>query len=94
MTTKHYPRVQRTSVRARLLDLLESEDGGGWFTIRDLEGEYSARFGPVKLATLRRAILRELAAEDCEVLVRRRSDLLRGHEILEVRWQVPIEEAS
>ncbi len=87
--TKH-PRTHQTSVRARVLDLLESYDGE-WFTIRALRNEYSERFGPVKLATMRRAVFTELSAEDCEVWVRYRSDL-GSQPVLEVAWAMEIEE--
>ena len=53
--------------------------------------EYSARFGPVKHDTLRRAVQTELTAEDCEVWVRTRRDL-NSQAVLEVAWAIPIEE--
>ena len=85
-----YPKLQKNSVRSRVLDLLQTFDGD-WFTIRGLRVEYSERFGPVKLGTLRRAVQTELTAEDCEVWVRYRSDL-SAQAVLEVAWAIPIEE--
>ena len=87
---KGYARTQKNSVRSRVLDLLQTFDGD-WFTIRGLRVEYSERFGPVKLATLRRAVQTELTAEDCEVWVRTRHDL-NSQAVLEVAWAIPIEE--
>jgi hypothetical protein len=85
-----YPKLQKNSVRSRVLDLLQTFDGD-WFTIRGLRVEYSARFGPVKLATLRRAVQTELNSDECEVWVRVRSDL-GSQRVLEMSWAVPIEE--
>ena len=85
-----YPKLQKNSVRSRVLDLLQTFDGD-WFTIRGLRVEYSARFGPVKLDTLRRAVQTELTSDECEVWVRTRHDL-NSQAVLEVAWAIPIEE--
>ena len=77
-------------MRSRVLDLLQTFDGD-WFTIRGLRVEYSARFGPVKLDTLRRAVQTELTSDECEVWVRTRHDL-NSQAVLEVAWAIPIEE--
>lgn len=62
-------KVRENSVRARLHDLLETFPDQ-WFSIKDLVDEYSARFGPVKKDTLRRAVFRELAEPACVMFVR------------------------
>lgn len=64
-------REHKTSVKARLMDLLETHPGQ-WFSIRDLVEEYSLRFGPVKLDTMRQAVFRELGRDDddCAMYVR------------------------
>ncbi len=85
-----YPKLQKNSVRSRVLDLLQTFDGD-WFTIRGLRVEYSARFGSVKLDTLRRAVQTELTSDECEVWVRTRNDL-GSQAVLEVAWAIPIEE--
>jgi hypothetical protein len=65
------PREHETSVKARLIDLLETYPEQ-WFSIKDLVDEYSERFGPVKVDTIRQAVFRELGRrdDDCAMFVR------------------------
>lgn len=89
-TRKGYARTHKNSVRTRLLDLLQAYDGE-WFTIRALWLVYSERFGPVKLATLRRAVQTELSANDCELWVRTRKDTESASPVLELAWAIEID---
>ena len=52
-----------TSVRTRLMDLLETFNGE-WLNLGQLEHEYSERFGPVKRETIRRTVYRILRQDD------------------------------
>ena len=85
------PGEHETSVKQRLLDLLETFEGD-WFSIENLVNEYSGRFGEVKMDTLRQAIFRELRRDDCVMFVRYielREDLGGPpHRHLEVAWRI------
>jgi hypothetical protein len=49
--------MHKNSARARILGLLELEDGG-WLTSAQLHSEYMLRYGPVSMDTLSRALHR------------------------------------
>lgn len=67
-------KLHTSSVRTRLLSLLETYDGE-WFTMDRLEVEHSDRFGPVNRGTLERAIWRELEEVDAVIVWRIVRDL-------------------
>ena len=88
------PREHETSVKARLIDLLDTYPGR-WFSIKDLVEEYSERFGPVKVDTIRQAVFRELGRDDgdCAMFVRYKSTWMTAG--IEVCWRYPaLEEAE
>jgi hypothetical protein len=84
-------KVRESSVRARLHDLLETFPNQ-WFSIQDLVDEYSTRFGPVKVDTLRRAVFRELNEPACVMFVRYRSSWQTSG--IEVCWAYENEDLS
>ena len=88
------PGEHETSVKVRLIDLLETFEGD-WFSIESLVVEYSERFGEVKMDTLRQAVFRELKRDDCVMFVRyvvTARDPSGGaggaHRHVEVAWRV------
>ena len=87
------PREHETSVKARLIDLLETLPGQ-WFSLKELVEEYSSRFGTVNTETLRRAVYRELDHDDddCAMFVRYVAPWPTAG--IEVCWSYPAEKVE